>query len=242
MVRSRILALALAGLMPAAAHAQQITPLIYELSAEGQPGGQQLQVANTGTSPIAFEISASRRSYDELGHPVEAPAGDAVRLFPDALWLEPGESRQVSVAYAGGAVTQSELYVVRFRQAPVRTGSDDDRTGIDLQYEFLTIAHLHPAAGQPAIEVTGATGEGAQATVVLTNRGARTGRIDEGSLTLQGAGRTLVIAPTALADEHRATWLLPGASRILRIALPTDIAGQPITAQWRRASTAPDAQ
>lgn len=231
MVRLLLAILGLA-LLADPASGQEISPLVYDLTADGSPAAQQVRIANTGNSPLAFEIVASERTYDELGRKSESPAQGFLSVFPDALWLEPGESRQVLVRYTGPAVEQSRLYIVRFRQAPVRIMEGEDATGIDLQYEFLTIAKVHPAGARADLHIASCQSDGDFARVTVVNEGSRIGRIDDGELRLVTANRTIEISSEALAARFEATWLLPGARRILRIPLPSDMANMPISAQW----------
>lgn len=216
------------------AHAQQISPLIYELASSGPDARRELSVANTGNSPIAFEISVTRRSYTENGDAVDVPVADQLTVSPSAIWVEPGASKKVVVRYTGAAtVDQSSMYLVTFRQAPVRLTERDGRDGISLQYEFATIAHLVPANTAPQLAVEAVNIDEGRARVTIANRGRRYGRIDSGALTLGGPKTCVVLSREILANSHNATWILPGEARSLVIDLPQDCPTSGLRAEWR---------
>jgi len=219
---------------PAPAAAQQIAPLLYDLAPEGEGASQTVSVANTGASPIAFEIVVAAREYSIDGVPTDVAAPDVFEIAPDALWLEPGDNRTVRVRYTGpAAIGESQMFVISFRQAPVMLTPDQGQTGIDLQYEFKTFAQVVPAGAKPQIMVAAVRQDAADIVVTLANAGTRYGRIDDGTLAVQSPGGMIELDPEMLAATFGSMWILPGARRELRFALPQGWAGTALSARWQ---------
>jgi P pilus assembly chaperone PapD len=215
------------------AQAQHISPLIYELSPSGEETRQEVVIGNSGNSPAAFEIVVARRSYTENGEPVDVPETQALAVDPDAIWVEPGSSRKVTVRYAGTAeLVQSEMYMVTFRQVPVRLAEGAGQDGIRLQYEFATIAHVVPPNVQPEIIVESLEVSGQKSNIVIRNRGRRYGRIDSGSLELRGQALCLAMSGELLADRFPSSWILPGEKRTLEVELPLACPSTGLVANW----------
>ena len=215
------------------ASAQQIAPLIYELTPTGANASEQLQIENDGASPIAFEVLATRRSYSETGQLQAKSAQQDFAIAPDLVWLEPGTNRTVSVRYIGDPhIGQSAMYAITFRQAPVQLLVGDDPSGVNLQMEFHTIAHVVPEGAMPQVAISVLQTHNNEVAVEFQNSGSKHARIDEQPLELTTTGAHISIGRQELAERFAAVWLLPQGRRLLRIPLPGLRAGDAISAVW----------
>ena len=91
--------LALAALLaavpePAIAGEYSVSPLRIDLDRDGRSG--VVTLANSGASPIDFQVSVLEWTQDAGGQDRYTPTGDVV-FFPRILTIGPGESRVVRV-------------------------------------------------------------------------------------------------------------------------------------------------
>lgn len=212
----RSLALAaLIGLVlpPVPAGAYQVAPMIYDLKPSGSEAATIIRVRNDGDKPLTIELDAERRSFDENGVEKRTPADDDFVLFPLQAIVQPGKTQAVRVQYVGKAdLTRSETYLVTVRQVPVSL-ADRKESGVQMVFNFSTMATIVPEGAKPDVQLVSATREGKDMVLRLRNSGTRYANIGAAKVTVGGQ---------AVKDEDwrkalRTVWLLPGMDRVVRI-------------------------
>ena len=224
----RTAALTAALLTAAAAGAQNVTPMVYELAPSGRGAVQELDFWNSEARPVAIEVTAQRRTFDVDGRAVDhEPAGD-IEVVPAQFLAAPGGHQKVRVRYAGPAsIEASRSYAISFRQVPIQLGSDPK---LRFLFDFRTLANVVPSNAADAIVVESAAADSNGARLVFRNNGTRIGRIDALPLQIRAGERMLIVPTAELRDRYDLRWLMAGAVRIAHI--PLDIApGTPLSAQ-----------
>ena len=197
------------------ASAQTITPMAYDLAPAGKDSSRELEFWNSQNRPVAIELTASRRSYDEHGVAVDVPAPADFTIVPQQFIAAAGERKKVRLVYNGpAALDRSATYALTFRQVPISAGEADPK--VRVLFEFTTLAHVVPAGAkedvQVAVQVAGST-----ATLTFTNRGSRYARLDAAPLRIRQDGVDLSLDPAQLRDTYDLRWILPGETRVATV-------------------------
>ncbi len=213
--------------------AQELSPLIFDLAPEGDGVFQLVDVANSGSAPIAFEVTTFHRTYDEKGEFTDTPSSSSFEITPDAIWIEPGDRKRVLVKWTGEpSPFDSQMHVIVFDQAPIQYTSADGGSAITLRYRFLAITHIVPSKAKSNLGLSEWRREGGTLRIVLENTGNKYGRIDSGDLVIGGPETCAIIAREELSVNYGPTWLLPGARRQVEIALPDECNVSELNVTW----------
>ncbi|NLR72712.1 molecular chaperone [Novosphingobium sp. ERN07] len=196
---------------PAAAY--QVAPMIYDLKPSGSGAATIIRVRNDGDKPLTIELEAEKRAFDENGAETRTPADDDFVLFPVQAVVQPGKTQAVRVQYVGKPdLAQSETYLVTVRQVPVAL-PDQKQSGVQMVFNFSTMATIVPEGAKPAVTVVSTTREGADTVLRLRNDGNRYANI--GSAKVSIGGQT--VSDEEWRKALRSVWLLPGNDRVVRI-------------------------
>lgn len=197
------------------APAQTITPMVYDLAPAGKDSNRELEFWNSQNRPVAIELTAARRSYDEHGTAIDVPAPADFTIVPQQFIAAAGERKKVRLVYSGSAALhRSATYAVTFRQVPIAAGGSDPK--VRLLFEFTTLAHVVPAGAKENVQVA-ARMAGTTATLTFTNRGSRYARLDAAPLRIRQDGVDLSLDPAELRDTHDLRWILPGETRVATV-------------------------
>ena len=203
------------GLMlpQAPAGAYQVAPMIYDLKPSGSGAATIIRVRNDGDKPLTIELEAEKRMFDENGVESRTPAEDDFVLFPVQAVVQPGKTQAVRVQYVGKAdLAQSETYLVTVRQVPIAL-PDRKESGVQMVFNFSTMATIVPEGAKPEVQLVSATREGKDMVLRLRNTGTRYANIGMAKIAVGGEALNGDDWRKAL----RSVWLLPGKDRVVRI-------------------------
>lgn len=141
---------------PIAAEAAQVTPMVLTLDEIGRGATGRIEVANTGTEPVPFEVMMFRGEISEAGELTLLPADEDFLVFPPQVIIDPSRQQIFRIQYIGEeALARSEVFYASIREVPVQR----ERTGMNLQIvsTFNVLVNVVPegAEAAPSYEVLG---------------------------------------------------------------------------------------
>lgn len=210
-------------LQAAPAWAFRFSPMVAELSPQGQKSSQTFLVENNGDARVALQLELFKRTADEDGIEKRVITED-LSVFPQQLTLEPGAQRNIKVSWVGGAAIDSERpYRLVVTQLPVdfaKIKGPGAKPGVNLNFLLQYVASLYvvpPQAKARVVVASIARLEGGSLKVALTNAG-NAHQLLRGMRLRIGPGKSEVSADQLKILESDN--LLPGASRSFTVTLP----------------------
>lgn len=225
-----ICALALAFpimLLPYAASAMSVEPMVLDLSASGRGANQSFKVSNTGTKPLPIEAGVSTLELGPNGEQIVAKAKDDLLIFPPQAMIPPGGSQVFRVQWIGEPdLKKSQTYRVSVGQVPVKLAKDT--SGIQIVMSFGVTVNVAPLQGTSDIVVMKAAPmkdkDGKRlAALTVKNPGNKHAYLQRSSIRLSGGGWSAEITPGEIAQKVGFGIVQPGKER--RFVLPVEVPG-----------------
>ena len=187
-----------------------------------------LRVQNDSDKPITIELVAEKRSFDEDGVEHRTPADDDFVLFPPQAVIAPNASQAIRVQYIGApSLAHSETYTVTVKQIPIQLPTDA-RTGVQVLFNFSTLANVVPAGAKSDVRVVSLEPEPAGGyRLRLNNQGTLYANLAAATVTVGGEQVSGEVWRKAL----KTSWLLPSADRV--VVLPANSSAQAGAAEAR---------
>lgn len=215
------------------ADAFRVTPLTLELTPTGSGSKKTFRVENTGTAPIAVQISIHKREMLFNGKDKMTPADDDFIIYPPQLVLLPKRSQSVQVRWIGKVVPTSELsYRIISEQLPINLQKKKQKGAqITILLRYEGTLYVAPKGVKPDLAVVAArsmtTKKGERRLeVVLNNRGSKHVIMGGLKLSATAGGATIVLEGDQIKGLDGAN-VLAGVKRRFRVPWPKGLpAGQ----------------
>lgn len=216
----------LLGLASTAA-AFEMTPLELTVAPQGSAAAGNFRLENTGSEPIAVEVSVFARQMTAEGADLLSAAGNDFQVFPQQVVVMPGETQTIKVRYVGPPVEGTEkAYRLVAEQLPIDVGqaAGDKGGAMNLLVRYVASLYVLPAGAAPAVTVVAAEPASRdRMKIVLANSGSSHAlltniKVDAGGFEI--AGDRLA----GLIGEN----LLAGVTRTFYIAWPKELAQKPV--------------
>jgi fimbrial chaperone protein len=230
-------AMLLAGLMPSAAGAYQVAPMIYDLKPSGQGATTTVRVQNDGDKPITVEVIAEKRLFDETGKESRQPADADFILFPPQAVIGAGKTQALRVQYVGKPVlSQSAMYVVTIKQLPVALPANGP-SGVQFVFNFGTVANVVPDGAKADIQVASIAPASGGYALRLHNAGNKYANLSLGRLVLSASGKLVPVEGDTWRKSLGASWILPGGDRVIQLPAVAGVSGA-VSAKYEAAAPA----
>jgi fimbrial chaperone protein len=218
-----------------------LEPLSMQFKPEGRQSIRTFRVSNTHKNSIAVRISMTTRELMPDGTEKRSPADSEFTVFPDRLFIAPGQSQAVRVQWKGeSSLTQEKSYRIIAEQLPVQditsgTGQDEGGISLSFLYKYVGSVYITPDNAKEDIVISGAA-ENSKYILKFENRGSAHAVMEDAEITL--------IARPAGGNEirHRIEYkdlkilpginFLAGASLIEEITLPMNMQNQNIVVEY----------
>lgn len=155
-VVSVMLGLALAG----AAWAMRVSPMVSEISTVGAGAAARIEVQNISSSPLPYETSITRVSFNPDGTISETPADDDFLVFPPQGIAAPGARQIIRAQWIGDPQTAASIaYYMEIRQLPVDFDARPNTVGsaaVQVVYHMKTLIIVAPPGTESSVQVLSA--------------------------------------------------------------------------------------
>ena len=220
---------AIAALAAAAAQAQSVTPMAYDLAPAGAAAARTVEFWNSQNRPTAIEVIVDRRTLDTAGRAIDTDASADFEVTPQQFLAGSGERQKIRVRYVGPSdIARSESYAISFRQVPLVGNRDEPK--LHFLFNLKTLVNVVPVGAEPDIIVGSVVTRGGAAEVTFLNRGNSYGRLDTATLRLATDTGTVEIPAESLREQYDLRWINPGATRRVNIRLD-GLAGAPASGE-----------
>jgi fimbrial chaperone protein len=167
---------AMSALVPDAAFAMSVQPLIVDMKAGARGNSARITVTNTFGRAVPVEVTIHPMAMAPTGEiSIGGPATRDFLIFPPSAVIQPGRAQAFRLQWLGNqAMEKSANYIVSIAQVPVELG--EAQSGIQMVYNFQIMANVAPARGTPLLSIISAQakknekGEG-RATITIANSG-----------------------------------------------------------------------
>jgi fimbrial chaperone protein len=222
---------ATASILPSAATAMTVQPVVLNLSTAGRSMTEVVTVTNSFSYPIAVEMRIEELSVDGAGvHPTGKDPGDLL-VFPPQALIQPGQTQSFRVQYVGEpTLARSKHYYVTVAQLPVQV--QQAQTAVQVLYNFQVLVSVAPGGAEPAIKVQQAgierTADGKFVPVVTFGNSANAhGYLSNGRIRLiqrdAGGRESFRKVLTAPEVQQAIGYGLIGAGQSRRVTLPIEL-------------------
>lgn len=201
------LALALSPVLPSAALATTVSPVVLDLQTTGRGVVANISVTNTSAGPMTMEIAVVPLKPTPTGfEPAGAPdSDDDLLVTPPSALIPAGKTQTFRVQWLGDPeMTQSRHYYVGINQLPVKL--PEGQSAVQIVYNFNVLVSVSSPDQKPQIailSVAPATVDGKPvAAVTVRNSGAAHGYVSQ---------HTLKITETAASGTELASKTISGS-------------------------------
>ncbi len=212
-------------LMPSAARAMSVEPMVLDLTAGGKGARQSFKVSNNGTKALPVEIAVSSLDLGLNGEQNVKPAPDDFLVYPAQAMIAPGASQVFRVQWIGEPeIAKSRTYVFNVGQVPVKLPKGTN--GIQIVMSFGVTVNVAPLQGTSDIQVMSAvpiSGKGGKRLAALTvkNPGNKHAYLTQSSIRLSGGGWSAELKSGEIAQKVGLGIVQPGKQR--RFVLPVEV-------------------
>jgi len=238
-----VAAFALFALMvPVAASAMTVQPVVLNLTPGGRSMTQVLTVTNTFTYPLAVELKIEELVLQPTGvRSTGRDPGDLV-VFPPTALIQPGQTQTFRVQYVGSPTpARSKHYYITVAQLPVK--QQPGQSAVQVLYNFQVLVSVAPTGAKPNIRVDRAeverTGDGKVVpAITFSNPANAHGFLSNGKIKVvqkDAAGRQVFSRELSAPEVQQAIgYGLMGAGQTRRVTLPIELptAGGSLTALY----------
>jgi fimbrial chaperone protein len=236
-------------LVPNAANAMQVRPVVMDLGATARTMGSQLELGNGFDQAITLEITA-REFFLPTTAGGEATYGDGadIVIFPAQAVVAPSATRTVRVQFVGSPIVpKSRHFIITVAQLPVRL--PEGESAVQVLYNFQVLVNVGVPGVQSQLEIVSSSVKAVaetRAVPVLTVRNtAQTyGYLGEQRLILtqvDGTGRQIFsqrFSPSELQQLLGLGMVGPGQTREIEMSLDlpsrTGVLSAQLTLERRR--------
>lgn len=231
------------AILPFAANAMSVTPVVVEMTAAGQHSRASLQVINNGAAPLPVEIEISRVELGANGEQTLKRADEDFRIFPAQAMVPPGATQIFRLQWAGEPnLALSQSYIFSVNQLPVKLKKPV--SGVNVVFNFATIVNVAPVAGERQLSLV-STGTGRdksgrmRPSVVISNPGNMHARLSDATVTLVRGSWSRTLRPDEIRQVIGVGLVQPRKQR--RFLIPVDLppGGGPISAKIEFAKAGP---
>lgn len=187
----RIALLIIAIFVTAQAWGLNLEPLSMRFTPNGRDSIRTFRVSNTQEESVAVRIQMTTRELQANGEELRQPADAEFMVFPNRLFLEPGQTQAVRVQWRGPASLEHEqAYRIIVEQVAVEQERQTDTpppAGVSLafMYRYVGAVYVSPPNARPNIVLDSAKTAGSDGNIV-----------DAGVLALEfaniGSGHTVI--------------------------------------------------
>ena len=186
-------------------------------------------VSNEDQRPLAFQVRALAWTQDAAGADRYADTADLV-YFPQQLRIAPGESRVVRIGYKTPPGTAEKTYRLFIEELADTAGRGANATGVAITLRFGVPVFLRPPGARAAGEIVPQAQAG-EARALVRNTGNVHVRL--ASVRFTGLGEA---GDTVFEHAVDGWYLLAGAERLYRHALPPELCARTRTLRVEAAS------
>lgn len=212
-------------ILPAAAIAMSVTPVVVEMTAAGQQSRASLQVINNGAAPLPVEIEISRVELGPDGEQSLKRADADFRVFPAQAMVPPGATQVFRLQWAGEPnLAMSQSYIFSVNQLPVKLAKPT--SGVNIVFNFATVVNVAPVQGERHLSLV-STGVGRdkqgrnRPAIVIANPGNVHARLSDATVTLQRGSWSKVLKPDEIRQVVGVGLVQPRRQR--RFLIPVDL-------------------
>ncbi len=208
-----------------AAQAMSVSPIVLDMTTVGKDNRSQISVVNDGAKPLPVEIVVLRAELDEKGKITSKPAGENFLVFPPQALLRPGATQNFRIQWVGDpGIPTSQTYIFSVNQVPVKMPKG--KSGVQVVFNFATIANIAPPGGKSAINLI-KTGVGkdkkgkVRPELTVKNPGNSYAKLSDATIQLSGGSWSETLAPEKLRQVLGIGLVQPGKTRTFQ--LPVDM-------------------
>lgn len=210
-------ALSTAAPAPAAAGEYSVSPLRIDLDRDARSG--VVTLANSGATPIDFQISVLEWTQDAGGRDQYSPTADVV-FFPKILTVGPGESRVVRVGMQTVPTAIERAFRLFIEPIPERSNEPlPPGANIAINLRFALPVFARPPKREAVAEIDAAAVRNGTLAFTLRNGGNVHLRLEEGVAVVGHDAQGAEIFNQRIETRY----VLAGMSRPLSLALPRDL-------------------
>ncbi|BDI61942.1 hypothetical protein MACH05_25020 [Qipengyuania nanhaisediminis] len=198
-----------------------------------------MTITNTHQVPIAIEVEAFKREQRPDGTDELTLDEEDLIIFPPQMVIPPGQSQSFKVQWVGDSAPARELaYRIVTTQLPIRFDTPEvngRRADLAVNYRYEAALYIMPPGVEPVAELISArtvvAEDGAkQIELEIASIGSMRAIIEQPSLEITtSSGQSFTLDGDAVLPLVGLN-ILPGNTRIVRIAAPDAIGDGPITA------------
>ncbi|HPI40519.1 MAG TPA: fimbria/pilus periplasmic chaperone [Pseudobdellovibrionaceae bacterium] len=210
----------------------RFTPMVAEVSPQGEGTSQVFVVENNSKEKVALQFKATTRSYEVDGKETRSITTDFV-IYPEQIALEPNDKRNVRVTYVGAPNIQIEKpYRLIATQLPVEFKKSQKISKLNFLLEYVAALYVNPTNTSPQIKVLSTKTSGDHTVLLeVENQGTQHQLLTDAKLSLILKTQTLDLNKKSF-EEFRNENLLPKEKRILKVETTQALqAGQEIISQ-----------
>jgi fimbrial chaperone protein len=207
----------------AEAHAFRLDPMVNSLTVASPNASGTFTVENTGKAKMAVQFEVRKRVINEAGKE-ERPAAEGFLVYPEQISLEPGEKRNVRVAWTGENIPTQELaYRFIATQLPVDFQKpNEQKTNLRFLVEYVAALYLAPVGAKPDLKVKKTSFQKGILEATLVNEGTAHQLLDRAVFTVKDGKRVVSLSRELLSEMH-AENILAGSTRVLKMNLPKSV-------------------
>lgn len=128
----------LASLLPHAASASRVTPMILDLEPTGRDAVGRVELTNDGERDIPYEVQMMKGDISPEGQLSLAPADDQFVVFPPQAIVEARSQQVFRIQYVGEeALDRSQVYYLSVKQIPVEFERGQNQVQVVVNYNVL---------------------------------------------------------------------------------------------------------
>jgi fimbrial chaperone protein len=220
--------------MTAPAQSFQLVPITQDFAPSGRGATRTFQLQNETADPVAITVAILARAMDENGQETNAETEDFI-VVPEQAVVPANGTQTVRVQWIGDPSPSKELaYRIIAEQVPVAFTARPRGGAVQVVVRYVGSVYVVPQGAQADIRVESAAARSdpdgkPRLELVLANKGAAHGVIDEPVLALSAGGRTRELGEDALPGLS-GTNILAGSRRRLLLPWPADLPAGPVEA------------
>lgn len=129
---------ALLALMPVAAEASRVSPMIVELRPTGRDAVARIELTNDADRDIPYEVQMMRGEISPDGDLALTPADEEFIVFPPQAIVEKRSQQVFRVQYVGQeALEESQIFYLSVKQIPVAFEEGENALQVVVNYNVL---------------------------------------------------------------------------------------------------------
>jgi len=139
------------------AWAMRVSPMVSEISTLGAGASARIEVQNIASTPLPYETSITRITFNADGTITETPADEDFLVFPPQGIAAPGARQIIRAQWIGDpAAAASMAYYMEIRQLPVdfeSRSTDVGSAAVQVVYHMKTLIIVAPPNTESSVQV-----------------------------------------------------------------------------------------